>query len=131
MLSSEFHDGNLISISTQDNVLTLYVSLNEKLTKITVKELERLRVSDFKEGNIINTVSVFCGTSKQCSDERCASLLKYVYDLSDAILEKDKKLSPFLDKKIEAFKEQDILILEIEPSYGAYLVAIGKTLSED
>ncbi|MBU3056276.1 hypothetical protein [Pseudomonas indica] len=131
MLSSDFHDGNLLSISTQDNALALYISLNEKLTKITLKELERLRVSDFKEGNIINAASIYCGVSEQCSEERYTLLLKYVYDLSDATLENDKKISLFLDRKIEALKERDILILEIEPSYGAYMVAIGKAVSEE
>ena len=130
MLSSNFHDGNLISISTKDDTLVLCVSALGGITNIVINDLERLRVSDFKEGNIINSAHVFCGESESCDEGRYTSLVKYVYDMSDTALKNNEKLSLFLKRKIEEIKEGSLLILEIEPSYGGYIVAIGKTISE-
>lgn len=131
MLSGNFHDGNLISISTKDDTLVLCVSALGEVKNIIINDLERLRVSDFKEGNIINSAHVFCGGNGSFNEDRYASLVKYVYDMNDAALSNNEKLSSFLRRKVEEVKEGSLLVLEIEPSYGAYIVAIGKSISED
>ncbi|MBS7690309.1 hypothetical protein I0E98_06655 [Pseudomonas lalucatii] len=98
--------------------------------KIIINDLEKLRVSDFKEGNIINSAHVFCGENGSFSEERYTSLVKYAYDISNTALSDNEKLSSFLIRKVKEIKEGSLLALEIEPSYGAYIVAIGKNISE-
>lgn len=58
------------------------------------------------------------------------SLLKYAYEVDDADLERNTELSSFLDKKLMDYENGLIVILELEPSYGAYLVAIGGSILE-
>lgn len=131
MLSSTFHDGKLISIAVTDDVLAIEVFAQDKITKIQLSGLEKLRVTDFKEGNIINAVRVVRPKLPPSNDDVGKSLMKYAYELDDAVLERNEKFSFFLDKKLKEYEEGSVLILEIEPSYGAYLVAIGKKISEE
>ena len=119
MLSSDFHDGNLISISSQNGVFELRVLSRGKLIKITVKDLERLRVSDFKEGNVINFLRVFSGEEEMCND------------IGDETVESNGKIPLFVSKKIEELKRGTLLALEVEPSYGGYVVAIGRAVLEE
>ncbi|UXJ54547.1 hypothetical protein [Pseudomonas citronellolis] len=131
MLSSDFHDGNLISISSQNGVFELRVLSRGKLIKITVKDLERLRVSDFKEGGVINFLRVFSGEEEMCNEGRYMSLIKYVYDIGDETVESNGKIPLFVSKKIEELKRGTLLALEVEPSYGGYVVAIGRAVLEE
>ncbi len=48
MLSSTFHDGQLISISVMDDTLAIEILAQSKATKIKLSGLEKLRVIDFK-----------------------------------------------------------------------------------
>lgn len=58
MLSSTYHDEKLISIAVADDSLAIEISAQNKKIIIKVNELEKLRVTDFKEGNIINVAQV-------------------------------------------------------------------------
>ncbi|MEG8233901.1 hypothetical protein [Pseudomonas orientalis] len=130
MLSSTFHDKELISIAVIDDALTIEILTQERKTKIRVGGLQKLLVTDFKEGNIINVVRVI---HTGCSTESVGavrSLLQYVYEISDNELQQDAKLSCSFDEKIKEYEEGSILIFEIEPSYGAYLVAVGRDILE-
>jgi len=131
MLSSTFHDGKLISIAVTDDILAIEVFAQDKITKIQLSGLEKLRVTDFKEGNIINAMRVVRPKLSRSNEGVGKSLMKYAYELDDAALERNKKFSFFLDNKLKEYEEGSVLILEIEPSYGAYLVAIGKKISEE
>lgn len=130
MLTSTFHDGRLMSIAVTDDTLTLEVLTQGKTIKIQLCGLEKLRVSDFKEGNIINAVRIICPKRNSSSDGVGRSLIKFAYALGEEGLEDNSKFASFLDGKLEEYEGGSILILEIEPSYGAYLVAIGKEISE-
>jgi hypothetical protein len=131
MLTRNFHDEKLMSISVFENSLAIEVTLLGRMIKITVGGLEKLRVSDFKEGNIITAVRVNCSKTSGGNKEEVRSLLMYAYDLDEAVLEKNVKLSGFLNNKIKQYEAGAILILELEPSYGAYLVAVGSEVSEE
>lgn len=109
--------------------MILEISAQDKIIKVTLSDLEKLRVTDFKEGNIINSVQIV--RPEKTNNGLGRSLLKYVYELDETNLTKNTKLSSFLDKKIKEYEEGSLLILEIEPSYGAYLVAIGKKIIEE
>ena len=131
MLSSTFHDQKLVSIAVADNALTIEILTQERKTKIRVGGLQKLLVTDFKEGNIINVVRVI---HTGCSTESMGavrSLLQYAYEISDTQLQKNTKLSCFFDKIIKEYEEGSIVIFEIEPSYGAYLVAVGTNILEE
>ncbi len=56
------------------------------------------------------------------------ALLKYVYDIDDAGLKNNESLR-FLTGKIEEIKRGMLLVLEIEPSCGGYVVAVDKSIS--
>lgn len=131
MLSSTFHDERLISISVADDTLAMEVSEQDKSVKIKISDLEKLRVTDFKEGNIINAIRTIKPDPSESSEVEIKSLLMYAYELDDESLKMDAKLSLFIDKKLKEHTNGSIIILEVEPSYGAYLVAIGKTISEE
>jgi hypothetical protein len=130
MLSSTFHDEKLISIAVADDVLAIEISTRDKKNKIQVVGLQRLRVTDFKEGNIINVAQVICAEQSTESTSVIRSLLKYAYGLDNTDLQKNTKFSSFLNEKIKEYEEGVIVIFEIEPSYGAYLVAVGRDIIE-
>ncbi|MGY2413083.1 hypothetical protein [Pseudomonas pergaminensis] len=131
MLSSTFHDGKLVSIDVADDILAIEISTQEKTTKIQVSGLQKLRINEFKEGNIINIARIVHAEKSAESEITGRSLLKYVYELDDTNLMQNSKFSSFLDKKAKEFEEGSIVILEIEPSYGAYLVAVGRDILEE
>ncbi|MBK3453271.1 hypothetical protein [Pseudomonas sp. MF6754] len=131
MLSSTFHDGRLISITAVDDNLTLEILAQDKTTKIKMSGLEKLRVTEFKEGNIISTLRVICPEDSSSKESTGKSLLKYAYELDEATLEHSEKFKSFLTNKLREHEKGSILILELEPSYGAYLVAIARTITEE
>jgi len=128
-LSSQLHDGNLISVSTIDGTLTLLFSVAGRSKRVNLNGLERLRISDFKEGNIANSVSVYSG-EYGLGDERYEELLRYVYDISNVASGNPEKTHGFLKEKLRELNTGNLLLLEIEPSYGCYLVALGRSISE-
>lgn len=129
MLSSTYHDEKLISIAVADDSLAIEISAQNKKIIIKVNELEKLRVTDFKDGNIINVAQVIYAGGAG-TEGMVRSLLKYAYEVDDADLERNTELSSFLDKKLMDYENGLIVILELEPSYGAYLVAIGGSILE-
>ena len=54
MLSSTFHDGELKSISVADDKPCMDIYVDGKTTRIKLSGLEKLRITDFKESNIIS-----------------------------------------------------------------------------
>ncbi|MBC3955781.1 hypothetical protein [Pseudomonas triticifolii] len=131
MLSSNFHDGKMMSIAVMDDTLFMEVYADGKTTKIKVSGLEKLRVTDFEEGNIINSLRVLSPNDHAGASSEVMRLMKYAYALEDADFKLSPKYSSFLDKKLEAFRNGSVLVVELEPSYGAYAVAIGKEISEE
>lgn len=129
MLSSSFHDGKLMSITVADEKLSLEVYSDGKLTQIQVVGLEKLRATEFKEGNIINSLTILSPDSLPDISE-VRALMKYAYELNDADLERNPKFSSFLEGKLKEYQDGSLLVLEVEPSYGAYLVAIGRGILE-
>ncbi|SHN22474.1 hypothetical protein SAMN05216593_1158 [Pseudomonas asturiensis] len=119
-----------MSIAVMDDTLFMEVYADGKTTKIKVSGLEKLRVTDFEEGNIINSLRVLSPNDDGASSE-VMRLMKYAYALEDADFKLSPKYSSFLDKKLEAFRNGSVLVVELEPSYGAYAVAIGKEISEE
>jgi hypothetical protein len=95
MLSSTFHDGKLISIAVTDDILAIEVFAQDKTTKIQLSGLEKLRVTDFKEGNIINAVRVLRPKPSPSTDGVGKSLMKHAYELDDAAIERNEKFSFF------------------------------------
>jgi ribosomal protein L21E len=131
MLSSTFHDKQLVSIAVADDTLTIEILTQDRRTKIRVVGLQKMRVTDFKEGNIINIVQAIHAQQSTESLSAVRSLLQYAYEISDDELQQDTKLSCSFDKKIEEYERGSLVILEIEPSYGAYLVAVGTDILEE
>ncbi|GAO92195.1 hypothetical protein CFN58_06865 [Pseudomonas avellanae] len=131
MLSSDFHDKNLTSISTNNEVLVLGFSALEWDTRIILGGLEKLRVSDFKEGNIISSVRVIDSENFLLNKDHCEKLVRYAYDIDGSGLINNEKLSLFLKRKIEEVRDGYLIVLEVEPSFGAYVVAVAKSISED
>ncbi|WP_449124941.1 hypothetical protein [Pseudomonas viridiflava] len=131
MLSSTFHDGELKSISVADDKLCMDIYADGKTTRIKLSGLEKLRITDFKEGNIISFLRVLSQDNSPSNRSEVMLLMKYAYTLNDTDLELTPKYSSFLDRKIKEYQDGSLLVMELEPSYGAYAVAIAKELSEE
>lgn len=130
-LSSTFHDENLISITAANNTLVLVLSKQGETVRITMQALEKLRVSDFKEGNIISSMRTISPEPSEACKTEARSLIMHACDLDETSLKINSKPTSFLDKKLTEYRSGAIIILEIEASYGAYLVAIGKSITEN
>ncbi|MDH0648592.1 hypothetical protein N5D48_19530 [Pseudomonas sp. GD03858] len=130
MLSSQFHDQQLTCIAVNDSELRLEILGTTGTRTLTLEGLKKLRVSDFKEGNIINEARLFTASTGQCDEPLFRRLLSFAYDIEENEPISKKKLAGFLSSEFQRFQKGTLVILEIKPSYGSYVVAIGSHLHE-
>lgn len=130
MLSSDFHDRNLLSVSVKGGRLTLEISTGDTIKEITLLGLEKLRATDFKEGNVINALRLFVANPTDQDTTIPRQLIKYAYEINEQDLSSPSRLSEFFEKTLDRYLNGSLLILELEPSYGGYIVAIGAALQE-
>ena len=108
----------------------LFVSNNKLLMPISIYDgarlclvlcgVERLRVEDFRQGNIILDVTVSSGMSIDAAD------VAYAYGL-------ELKESLFLQQTMERLIQEGGIIVRVNPSYGGTLVCIcnGIEINDD
>ncbi|MCF6256874.1 MAG: hypothetical protein L3K25_11360 [Gammaproteobacteria bacterium] len=126
-----FHDAKIISVQLelQDDSLLRINTLHEKRIKsINVQGLIKLRVSDFEEGNIVSRVYSYTGHNCAQHSDVVLKNLNYVYKLSSDFLEKYPDKKAFIVEKYNEVIKGNLVLLEIEPAYGCYLVALGKNI---
>ena len=124
-----FHDAKISSIKLEENNLLSIKTLHREAEKyINIEGLVKLRISDFEEGNIISRIYSYSGESGQQHKEEIMNCLIYAYKLTGEILKKHPDQKLFIDEKCKEVIKGNLIVLEIEPAYGCYLVAIGKSI---
>lgn len=122
-----FHDQNLSAVSICDDTLKLEILGNEQeKTWIAVEGLEKLRISDMEEGNIIANLRIFSIDNYSVFAKKIAACVRYVYKLDDARDIIDHKGNEHVKRQCSLIEHGELIVLEIEPSYGCYLVALGR-----
>jgi len=111
----ELHDGLLTGISVGAKHVELRC-LHETgdILLISIKGITRFRATDFLEGNTINRISIYCGV--QCPSD----LIPFVFQMED------KPDHPALIEARTAVLLGRSVVLELEPSYGCYAVALAE-----
>ncbi|HTD96373.1 MAG TPA: hypothetical protein VK627_05570 [Edaphobacter sp.] len=112
--SSEFHDGAFNGLLIEKDVAHFFLetSHHEKFV-IVAQQIQALRLHDVLAGNIIFDVEVFDSTEISLSD----------------VLEAHPYSNEAQGKSIlQKCRDQNLLLLRINPSYGASLTAIASSV---
>lgn len=126
-----FHDHNVSAISIRGSTLKLEISRNDQEhTYIEVDGLEKLRISDMEEGNVIANLRVFSVENYSMFERKIMACIRYVYRFDDEIENIDPKNEDYVVSQFSLVAHGKIIVLEIEPSYGCYLVAFGRSARE-
>ena len=123
-LTSVLHDAILVAIEDDihknSSKLSFILSKNKKSFHVHLKDISASRCTDWKFGNVVLDVNRI--KSKKDTN-RIIEIINYVEELSEYQISKKAYLP--LYEKIE---NGELFIFEINPSYGAYFVAIAKTM---
>lgn len=118
----QFHDGYFDGVRTKGRLggrvdLYLRTANNEQFTA-TIDGVVALNVSGFRAGNIIFDVSIFG------HDEVTPEHIENLYELpnGDAGLKMQSKL-------LEKVRTEELMVLQIDSSYGATCVILGRTIN--
>jgi len=124
-----FHDQNLTAVSLCGDALRIQIAGNDgMITLLEIERLEKLRISDFEEGNVIANVRLFADENYSSCQKRVLACIRYVYKLDTEILNADAE--EFVQKQCELVARGKLVVMEVEPSYGCYLVAVGCNVNE-
>ncbi|MGA8271106.1 MAG: hypothetical protein WB919_06060 [Candidatus Sulfotelmatobacter sp.] len=112
----DFHDGYVdgVLLSQHEARILLRTVAGRQFT-LLLNELERLRVNDLKEGNIIFEINFF--EPRQLAPD----FIFEVYEYSD---ESWKKF--VLDEWVEKATRKSLTAIKITPSYGCTILAISR-----
>jgi hypothetical protein len=110
-----FHDGSVdgILVSGKDAKVFLR-DVSGSCFTMALSGVERLKVDDFREGNIILRLSMLAGG--KCD----ADLIRDLYEPS----EHDRGADEFLSRLQERVNNEKLVLVEITPSYGCSLLAL-------
>jgi hypothetical protein len=102
-----FHDGSFdgLRIGPNKTVQLFLKTVDKKSYKLHLRGVEKLNISDVRQGNII--VDLVICTAEEITPEH----IQHVNGLPDS--------DPWVAKGLEAAREQNLQILELNPSYGA------------
>jgi len=123
---TRFHDENIISIELVDGGLSLALTLNGAVANVYITCLKKLRVDRFQEGNIVNSVFVYSGEECLGHEESIRTALRYLYDIDAQSIKNKPSLTPFLEQQFKKIINGELILVEVEPSYGCYIVALGE-----
>jgi hypothetical protein len=107
----EFHDGTFNGLLIERNAAHFFLETwqHEKFI-LTARQMSALRLNDVREGNIIFDLEVFDSGEISVSDVLEAH---HIQDASQA------------EAMLKKCREQNWLLIRINPSYGANLIAIA------
>ncbi len=128
MFMNTFHDASLTAIKLVDDGFFMTLSSNNSEASIVVAGLKKLRIDKFMEGNIVNTVKTLSGADCLELTDSIRAQLVYLYDLDTRSVEENASLVPFIDSSIDKIVKGELILLEVEPSYGSYILALCETI---
>lgn len=96
---------------------------------IEVFGLEKLRINNLQEGNIVARVIVHGSTDALSSPKKIENLVNYLFGFrSDPNSSRNEK--EFVRSVLHRVELGELFILEIEPSYGCHFLALWKAIEE-
>lgn len=131
MQLSQVHDGRVVSVVLKNNELTLKIESDSATKIIVVRSLQKLKMDNFLEGNIVNSVFVYSGADCNRDVDQLQKSLAYLYEVTSKSIDNKPSLQSFLNQQFEKLVDGDLVMIEVEPSYGCYLVALGEGLVEE
>ena len=118
---TNFHDQYITGIEVIENNLEIKATHEGKRGIIKIRKLEDLKVNGFKEGNIINILRIYHQENVLQKKGYAFNLIKDACDIN-LLLESNKII---INKKLQKIIEGQLIMLEIIPSYGCEIVALG------
>ncbi len=121
LLRPNLHDGYLLGINlvSEDSLELTVAEVSGKKYRILLEGVVDLCAKDFREGNIILDVLVIPSKDVQ------------LHHLSE--LAKGKPNSEGFEKHmriiLERIRRESLYVLELNPSYGCYLIVVAKNFS--
>jgi hypothetical protein len=112
------HDGQITGISLIDGG-TVHIQIRDvhgKAWKFVIEGVERLRCTEFREGNIILEASTLTNETPP------AELICALYGIPL------QEVPAFAIEKIRAIEKGDLALFVISPSYGCELTVLCKTV---
>ena len=121
LLEPNLHDGTLVSIGLprKGNAELIVAELSGKRYRIVLDGVFRLLATDFRQGNIILDVTVSQGENVQMGD------LESLVDVG-ADGQRPEKYVRAIHERVLG---ESLYVLELNPSYGCYLIAVAKSVS--
>ena len=126
IMINQFHDENLIAVNISKEKVSFSFTAKNKILKVSVHGLKKLRVDKFEEANVIARIYLYSGNEGISEKESIFSCLNYVFDINDSAIKNKPDLEAFIEQQYQYVINGDLIILEIEPSYGCYIVALGE-----
>lgn len=113
VMASKIHDGNLFGILMPDPRTLLIMIQTSERSNICLRfsDVERFRMDDFRQGNVILDITVWRGAEVRRED------VAYAYGESS-------EGAPFLEDAVRRISAEDKLVVQLNPSFGASAVCI-------
>ena len=119
LISPVVHDSRLVGLLISGKELLLLIEpLEGTRFHIVLKDVERLRVDDFREGNIILDIAVYRGSEIEIED------VAYVHGLENEGLQS----GGFLKETMQTLAERNIILVKVHPTYGCSLVCLCRDI---
>jgi hypothetical protein len=116
---SESHDGFLDGVFLDRSSAYIFLSTHrDELFVFEATQVDSLNIADFRKGNII--FEVLCHSANELSLEMIEAVNGGFPDVSR---------SRFAKKALELAVEKNLVLLEINPSYGATCLILASSLS--
>jgi hypothetical protein len=111
---NQFHDGFLDGLLIQGTAVRVFLSTEGRQEFVLeVRGVLSLKVDDFRQGNIILDVLERDGDDLTCQD------MMSVFDFED---------EAWARKKLEEARGKNLVVLEINPSYGASCIILAESV---
>lgn len=123
-----FHDHFLTGVSVDETGVVLRVKSDgrwiiKEQYRIIVKGLVRLRSDNFLQGNIIDSVVCHDIRNARIDEDDIRACARFALDEPES--DPHSSISQIVNRMLAG----ELMALEVIPSYGAYLVAIGRMVT--
>jgi hypothetical protein len=125
---SNFIEGYVTGINVAEQEKCINVSLRDKSGRnftLTLSGVDRFFAHEMRDRNIIDRVNIWDKGSKE--DEFRETLTVLITGKMDGDF--DKNFLPLIDSEIAAIHQGEKILLEIEPVFGVYIIALCKGIA--
>lgn len=125
---SNFIEGHLTGIAVSDGEKTIDISLRDVSGQsfiLRLSDVERFVTYEMRERNIIDHINLWEANSES-NDFRVVLSSLISGKMDDTF---DKRFIPLIDAEAESICRGEKMLLEIEPVFGAYVIALAGNIS--